>query len=73
VYRRLLPEARDEVDEEGRLIIEVGVGQARPVAELAVAAGWELERIDRDLQGIERTLTLKPLASYDQRGYYANR
>ena len=73
VYRRLLPEARYEIDEDGRLILEVGAGQARAVAELAVAAGWELERIDCDLQGIERTLILKPSPSYDQLAYAANR
>ena len=67
VYRRLLPEARYEIAEEGRLILELGVNQAQPVADLAVAAGWEVERLDRDLQGIERTLTLRPSPSYDQR------
>lgn len=60
VYRRLLPEARYEIAAEGRLILEVGIDQASRVSELAAKAGWELERIDRDLQGIERTLTLKP-------------
>jgi len=38
-----------------------------------VRTGWQVERIDRDLQGIERTLTLKPSPSYDQAAHYANR
>jgi release factor glutamine methyltransferase len=73
VYRRLLPEARYEIADEGRLILEVGIDQARTVAELAVRTGWEVEHIHRDLQGIERTLTLKPSASCDQVAHYANR
>jgi len=63
VYRRLLPEGRDEVADQGRLIVEVGIDQSRTVGELAVRTGWQVERIDRDLQGIERTLTLKPSPS----------
>ena len=73
VYRRLLPEGRDEVADQGRLILEVGIDQSRTVGELAVRTGWQVERIDRDLQGIERTLTLKPSPSFDQAAYYANR
>jgi release factor glutamine methyltransferase len=42
--------------ERGRIIVEVGHGQAVAVTALADPRWWRLERTYRDLQGIERTL-----------------
>jgi release factor glutamine methyltransferase len=61
IYRRLFLDARRQIRDTGRLIVEVGYDQAGAVTALARSAGWELENMYRDLQGIERVLTLKPL------------
>ena len=59
-YRRLLSSGRDTLDEVGRMILELGYDQAPRVAELARHTGWFVERVRRDLQGIERAMTLAP-------------
>ena len=60
VYRRLLRDGRREIDHDGRCILELGYDQARAVTALAGKEGWRVVRIDRDLQGIERVMTLQP-------------
>ena len=63
VYRRLLPEARELIEEpnvsDGRLIVEVGYDQHAAVMALAAASGWALVRARKDLQGITRTLVFR--------------
>lgn len=59
MYRRLLADSRTALSNGGRMILELGYDQAATVAALARAAGWEVEDIRRDLQGIERALTLR--------------
>jgi release factor glutamine methyltransferase len=58
-YRKLLGERVSIGSRGGRLIVEVGYDQARAVAALADPTDWSLERIDRDLQGVERVLTFR--------------
>lgn len=41
------------------LLLEIGLGQAGPLAELAATAGWRLAAIHRDLAGIERVVELR--------------
>ncbi len=60
VYRRLVRASRDAIALHGRLILELGYNQSADVLALAHAAGWEPDAVRRDLQGIERALTLKP-------------
>jgi release factor glutamine methyltransferase len=61
IYRGLLHANRQAiaVGDAGRLIVEVGYGQAADVTALARAARWERERVHRDLQGIDRVLTFR--------------
>jgi release factor glutamine methyltransferase len=59
IYRKLLHEAGGAIEDCGRLIVEVGYSQAADVTALAHEAGWERERVHRDLQGIERVLTFR--------------
>jgi len=70
IYRKLLHEARGAIgaDDGGRLIVEVGYDQAGAVAALADRAEWELERTHRDLQGIERVLTFRPIVKEASHG-----
>lgn len=56
VYRRLFPIAAERLRTGGRLIVEVGYGQATVVPALAAGSGWRVERAREDLQGITRTI-----------------
>ena len=59
VYRRLIPQARAALNENGLLALEIGHGQREPIAELL--AGWNQLRFLDDLQHIARvTLVRKP-------------
>lgn len=59
IFRALVYAARQAIAPDGRLIVEVGYGQAPDVTGLARAARWKRERVHRDLQGIDRTLTFR--------------
>ena len=59
VIRRLLIEAPTRLAIDGRLIIEFGFGQEPAVRAAAVAAGWTIHRVRRDLQGIPRIAVLR--------------
>jgi release factor glutamine methyltransferase len=59
VMRRLLATAADSLAPDGRLIVEFGYGQEDCVRDLALAEGWRIERILRDLQGLARTIVLR--------------
>jgi release factor glutamine methyltransferase len=61
VYRRLFAAARMAIKRSGRLIVELGYNQTADVAASARERGWEVEMVRRDLQGIERAMTLKPI------------
>jgi release factor glutamine methyltransferase len=51
----LLEHARAWLDPRGRLLVELGLGQAPRVTALAREHGWET-RLHRDLAGVERVL-----------------
>lgn len=55
-YARLLSQAGRFLLPEGKLAFEVGFGQAERVAAMGEAAGWRLEGIRDDLQGIPRVV-----------------
>lgn len=55
-YERLAREAGRFLLSGGKLAVEVGRGQAGPVAELLVAQGWSVDRVIPDLAGIERVV-----------------
>jgi release factor glutamine methyltransferase len=61
IYRRLLAAARAAINPDGRSIVELGYNQAGDVIAIARERGWDLETVRRDLQGIDRALTLKPI------------
>jgi release factor glutamine methyltransferase len=58
-YRQLLAGGVRALRPLGRMILELGYDQAQRVTALARDAGWEVEAVRRDLQSIERTLTLR--------------
>jgi release factor glutamine methyltransferase len=61
LYRRLLQSGSLCLTPEGHLIVELGYDQAPRVADLARKTGWTVEGVRRDLQGIERAMTLTPV------------
>lgn len=61
VYRRLFGQLPGHLRQGGCLVVEVGYDQANAVTALADPSMWALERIYRDLQGIERVLTFRIL------------
>ncbi len=56
-YRALIPQARRLLLPAGRLLLELGAGQAAEVRALAVAAGFDDVQVKPDLNGIPRLLT----------------
>lgn len=59
VVRRLLAGAAGHLAPGGVLVVEFGYGQDDSVHDLAVAAGWRVERMLHDIQGIPRTIVLR--------------
>jgi release factor glutamine methyltransferase len=57
-YRRITAEARWVLAPGGRVVIELGFGQAESVRTLAERAGFSVERVDDDVNGIARVMTL---------------
>jgi release factor glutamine methyltransferase len=57
-YRRIAVEARSVLAPGGRVVIELGFGQAGAVRMLAEQAGFAVERLDDDVNGIARVMTL---------------
>jgi release factor glutamine methyltransferase len=62
-YRILVPQAAARLAPGGRLLLEVGEGQAEAVAAIAVAAGLEGVAWHADLAGIARVVTASVAAS----------
>ena len=58
-YRVLIARVADLLSEDGTAIFELGIGQAEPVAALAVAAGFPPPALRCDLGGIARAIILK--------------
>jgi release factor glutamine methyltransferase len=59
-YRVLAPALACTLRPEGLAVLEIGVGQARLVQEVAEAAGLRVAEITPDLAGISRAMVLKP-------------
>ena len=59
-YRQLAEQAKNALSPEGKLFIEIGLGQAPKVSQLFEEQNWKLDRICADLAGIERVLVFKP-------------
>ncbi|MFZ5874926.1 MAG: peptide chain release factor N(5)-glutamine methyltransferase [Nitrospirota bacterium] len=57
-YRRIVSEAGSVLAPGGRVVSELGFGQADAVRTLAERAGFAVERVDDDANGIARVMTL---------------
>jgi release factor glutamine methyltransferase len=54
VYRELIPGAGSFLKKNGRIMLEVGAGQAQSVADIMESYGYTRIELTRDLAGIER-------------------
>jgi release factor glutamine methyltransferase len=54
VYGRLIPASFDALVPGGFLLLEMGYGQSRAIAELLIRSGFEQAEFSQDLQGIPR-------------------
>jgi release factor glutamine methyltransferase len=59
IIRRLFAATSDRLADGGRLIVEFGLGQETALREAARRAGWTVDRVRRDLQGIPRVAVLR--------------
>jgi release factor glutamine methyltransferase len=57
-YRRLAAQARSVLAPGGRVVFELGFGQADAVRAIAERAGLTVERVEPDVNGIARVMTL---------------
>ena len=55
-YRRLASEGLERLNPGGRLMLELGDGQAASVGAIFGQAGWRVEAVDKDYAGMERIL-----------------
>ena len=58
-YRRIFPRAIEFLRPGGRLFLEVGIRQAIPVRAMAEQIGWRVDRVKKDLSGIDRVVVLE--------------
>lgn len=59
MIQRLLAEAAGRLAERGRLVFEFGDGQEDDVRAAAGRAGWHVQNVRPDLQGLARVVTLR--------------
>lgn len=57
-YRRLVGEVSAVLASRGRVVLELGFGQAEAVRIMAERQGFRVERLDADFNGIPRIMTL---------------
>ncbi len=67
-YRYLARESGRRLIPGGNLMMELGFGQAREVAEIFQKAGWMDESVEKDLSGIERVLIVRWPGGLNQDG-----
>jgi release factor glutamine methyltransferase len=58
IYDRILEQAAAVLTREGRLVLELGFGQAGQVAQTGLRFGWTIEELLKDPAGIDRCLVL---------------
>jgi release factor glutamine methyltransferase len=58
-YRVLAPETARLLSETGIALFEIGAGQAADVAEVMQGAGLDVDKVCRDLSGIERCIQVR--------------
>ena len=55
-YEQIAQNAKNLLKEDGKIYLEIGVGQANSVIKIFTFFGWKFERIEKDLSGINRVV-----------------
>lgn len=59
-YRMIVKCTRNRIKPDGRLYLEVGMGQAKALCALGERCGWNVLRIAHDMHGVERVVVFTP-------------
>ena len=68
-YRKIASQAKNYLNENGKIFLEIGIGQKNSVAKIFEEKGFVLESIHKDLAGIERVVCLCMSSRNDRRSY----
>lgn len=55
-YEQIATNARNLLNPDGKIYVEIGVGQSNRITKIFNHYGWKLDRIEKDLSGINRVL-----------------
>ena len=55
-YEQIAKNAKNLLKKNGKIYIEIGIGQSKDVINIFNFNGWKFERVDKDLSGINRVL-----------------
>ena len=55
-YEQIAKNAKNLLNQDGKIYLEIGVGQSNPIIKIFEFNGWHFERVEKDLSGINRVL-----------------
>ncbi len=55
-YEQIAKNAKNLIKQNGKIYLEIGIGQSNPVIKIFNFYGWKFDRIEQDLSGINRVL-----------------
>ena len=55
-YEQIAKNAKNLLNQDGKIYLEIGVGQSSQVIKIFEFFGWHFERVEKDLSGINRVL-----------------
>lgn len=58
-YEQIAKNAKNLIKSDGKIYLEIGVGQSMSVIKIFEYFGWKFERIEKDLSGINRVLVFR--------------
>ena len=58
-YEQIAQNALHLLKNDGKIYLEIGIGQSNPVIKIFEYFGWKFERVETDLSGINRVLVFK--------------
>lgn len=58
-YKTIAKNAKNWIKDNGKLYLEIGINQGTDIKNIFIKHGWDLQRTENDLGGIERVLIFK--------------
>ena len=59
-YEQIAKNAVNLIKPDGKIYLEIGIGQSNQVIKIFQFFGWQFERVEKDLSGINRVLVFRP-------------